>query len=177
MSYPIMRNGRSPLYVRHASHYNLSIAPPHILHHSSLSMQTETLMFKDISDVRQRLGQQQYITSEEIATVTFLAQALSKPILAEGPAGVGKTELAKAWAKAIERPLIRLQCSKGWTKVKRSTSGNTPNKCSTPSSCAKPCTKCWKALPASTKPPPAWLKKKMSSSPKTSCCPAPCSKP
>jgi len=81
-------------------------------------MQTETLMFKDISDVRQRLGQQQYITSEEIATVTFLAQALSKPILAEGPAGVGKTELAKAWAKAIERPLIRLQCYEGLDESK-----------------------------------------------------------
>lgn len=75
-------------------------------------------MFKDISDVRQRLGQQQYITSEEIATVTFLAQALSKPILAEGPAGVGKTELAKAWAKAIKRPLIRLQCYEGLDESK-----------------------------------------------------------
>jgi MoxR-like ATPase len=75
-------------------------------------------MFKDINDVRERLGQQQYITSEEIATVTFLAQSLSKPILAEGPAGVGKTELAKAWAKAIERPLIRLQCYEGLDESK-----------------------------------------------------------
>ncbi len=75
-------------------------------------------MFKDINDVRDRLGQQQYITSEEIATVTFLAQSLSKPILAEGPAGVGKTELAKAWAKAIERPLIRLQCYEGLDESK-----------------------------------------------------------
>jgi MoxR-like ATPase len=75
-------------------------------------------MFKDITDVRERLGQQQYITSEEIATVTFLAQSLSKPILAEGPAGVGKTELAKAWAKAIERPLIRLQCYEGLDESK-----------------------------------------------------------
>ena len=75
-------------------------------------------MFKDINDVRDRLGQQQYITSEEIATVTFLAQSLSKPILAEGPAGVGKTELAKAWAKAIKRPLIRLQCYEGLDESK-----------------------------------------------------------
>ena len=75
-------------------------------------------MFKDINDVRERLGQQQYITSEEIATVTFLAQSLSKPILAEGPAGVGKTELAKAWAKAIKRPLIRLQCYEGLDESK-----------------------------------------------------------
>ncbi len=75
-------------------------------------------MFKDIADVRERLGQQQYIASEEIGTVTFLAQSLSKPILAEGPAGVGKTELAKAWAKAIGRPLIRLQCYEGLDESK-----------------------------------------------------------
>jgi len=70
-------------------------------------------MFKDIVDVRSRLGQQQYIASEEIATVVYLAQALCKPVLAEGPAGVGKTELAKVWAKALDRPLIRLQCYEG----------------------------------------------------------------
>ncbi len=75
-------------------------------------------MFKDIADVRERLGKQQYIASEEIGTVTFLAQSLSKPILAEGPAGVGKTELAKAWAKAIGRPLIRLQCYEGLDESK-----------------------------------------------------------
>jgi len=75
-------------------------------------------MFKDIADVRERLGKQQYIASEEIGTVTFLAQSLCKPILAEGPAGVGKTELAKAWAKAIGRPLVRLQCYEGLDESK-----------------------------------------------------------
>lgn len=75
-------------------------------------------MFKDIADVRERLGKQQYIASEEIGTITFLAQSLCKPILAEGPAGVGKTELAKAWAKAIGRPLIRLQCYEGLDESK-----------------------------------------------------------
>jgi MoxR-like ATPase len=75
-------------------------------------------MFKDITDVRERLGKQQYIASEEISTVTFLAQSLCKPILAEGPAGVGKTELAKAWATAIKRPLIRLQCYEGLDESK-----------------------------------------------------------
>ncbi|MCC6604273.1 MAG: MoxR family ATPase [Anaerolineae bacterium] len=75
-------------------------------------------MFKDIADVRDRLGQQQYIASEEIGTVVFLAHSLCKPILAEGPAGVGKTELAKAWASATGMPLIRLQCYEGLDESK-----------------------------------------------------------
>jgi MoxR-like ATPase len=75
-------------------------------------------MFTDISDVRQNLGRQQYIASEEIATVIYLAHALCKPVLAEGPAGVGKTELAKAWALSTGRPLIRLQCYEGLDESK-----------------------------------------------------------
>jgi MoxR-like ATPase len=75
-------------------------------------------MFKDISDVRHRLGQQQYIASEEIGTVVYLAHALCKPILTEGPAGVGKTELAKVWAQATNMPLIRLQCYEGLDESK-----------------------------------------------------------
>lgn len=75
-------------------------------------------MFKDIADVRDRLGQQQYIASEEIGTVVYLAHALCKPILAEGPAGVGKTELAKAWALSTGMPLIRLQCYEGLDESK-----------------------------------------------------------
>jgi MoxR-like ATPase len=75
-------------------------------------------MFRDIDDVRQGLGRQQYIASDEIATVVYLAQSLCKPILTEGPAGVGKTELAKAWAGASGRPLIRLQCYEGLDESK-----------------------------------------------------------
>ena len=75
-------------------------------------------MFKDIADVRQRLGQQQYIASEEIGTVVYLAHSLCKPILAEGPAGVGKTELAKVWAQATKMPLVRLQCYEGLDESK-----------------------------------------------------------
>lgn len=75
-------------------------------------------MFKDISDVRTKLGQQQYIASEEIGTVVYLAHALCKPVLAEGPAGVGKTELAKAWASSLGMPLIRLQCYEGLDESK-----------------------------------------------------------
>ena len=76
------------------------------------------MMFKDRADVSQRLGKQQYIASDEIATVIYLAQALCKPILAEGPAGVGKTELAKAWAAALNAPLVRLQCYEGLDESK-----------------------------------------------------------
>jgi MoxR-like ATPase len=75
-------------------------------------------MFQDISDVRERLGQQQYIASEEIGTVVYLAQSLCKPILAEGPAGVGKTELAKVWAGALGQRLVRLQCYEGLDESK-----------------------------------------------------------
>ncbi len=75
-------------------------------------------MFKNIDDVRQQLGHQQYIASEEIGTVVYLAHSLCKPILAEGPAGVGKTELAKAWAGALKMRLIRLQCYEGLDESK-----------------------------------------------------------
>ena len=64
------------------------------------------------------LKAQHYIPSEEICTVMFLAQQLQKPVLVEGPAGVGKTELAKALAAALKRPLIRLQCYEGLDESK-----------------------------------------------------------
>ena len=67
-------------------------------------------MVSSIEEVRERLAAQQYIASDEIATTVFLAERLGKPVLIEGPAGVGKTELAKAWSAATGRPLIRLQC-------------------------------------------------------------------
>ncbi len=75
-------------------------------------------MYSSINEVRDSLGTQKYIASEEIATVIFLAERLGKPILAEGPAGVGKTELAKAWAGASGRELVRLQCYEGLDETK-----------------------------------------------------------
>ncbi|MGH2521991.1 MAG: AAA family ATPase [Anaerolineales bacterium] len=75
-------------------------------------------MFKTTADVTDALGKHQYIASDEIATVLFLAEKLGKPVLAEGPAGVGKTELAKAWAAGSQRPLIRLQCYEGLDETK-----------------------------------------------------------
>jgi len=75
-------------------------------------------MFRNIDDVRDGLGAQRYIASDEISTVVYLAQSLCKPILTEGPAGVGKTELAKAWAGALGSPLVRLQCYEGLDESK-----------------------------------------------------------
>ena len=68
--------------------------------------------------VRNDLMNQQYIASDDIATVVYLAEQLGKPILSEGPAGVGKTELSKAWAAATGRRLIRLQCYEGLDETK-----------------------------------------------------------
>ena len=75
-------------------------------------------MFKDIAEVKSALAAQQYIATDEIATVIFLAEKLQKPILVEGPAGVGKTELGKAWACIEQRELIRMQCYEGLDESK-----------------------------------------------------------
>ncbi len=76
------------------------------------------VLFNSTQEVRQALTQQQYIANEEIATIMFLSQQIEKPLLTEGPAGVGKTELAKAIAKATGRELIRLQCYEGLDETK-----------------------------------------------------------
>jgi MoxR-like ATPase len=75
-------------------------------------------MFKDIAEVKSALAAQQYIATDEIATVIFLAEKLQKPVLVEGPAGVGKTELGKAWACIERRDLIRMQCYEGLDETK-----------------------------------------------------------
>jgi len=75
-------------------------------------------MFSSIDEVRDRLAQQKYICSKEIATVIFLAEKLEKPVLVEGPAGVGKTDLGKVTAAALDREFIRLQCYEGLDEAK-----------------------------------------------------------
>jgi MoxR-like ATPase len=72
-----------------------------------------SLHFADSSDARERLEQAGYLADTGIATTAFLADRLGKPLLVEGPAGVGKTELAKALATATGAELIRLQCYEG----------------------------------------------------------------
>jgi MoxR-like ATPase len=76
------------------------------------------MKFKSVEHVRTELEKADYICSKTIATVVFLAQATQKPVLVEGPAGVGKTELSKAVARSLERELIRLQCYEGLDETK-----------------------------------------------------------
>lgn len=73
---------------------------------------------ESIKTVKDQLKQHDYIASDSISTALYLAQKLSKPILVEGPPGVGKTELAKATALLLDKPLIRLQCYEGLDESK-----------------------------------------------------------
>jgi len=75
-------------------------------------------MFDSVEDVQKQLSEQEYICDQKISTVVFLAEKLEKPVLVEGPAGVGKTELAKVVAAATGRRLIRLQCYEGLDEAK-----------------------------------------------------------
>jgi MoxR-like ATPase len=71
-----------------------------------------------IEDIKERMKAADYLCDDSIATALFLADKMSKPILAEGPAGVGKTDLAKAYSRASSLPLIRLQCYEGLDEAK-----------------------------------------------------------
>ena len=75
-------------------------------------------MFESIEDVISKFADEQYICDRRIATIVYLASHLRKPILVEGPAGVGKTELAKVVAASLRCQLIRLQCYEGLDEAK-----------------------------------------------------------
>ncbi len=74
--------------------------------------------FRDPDEVLSRLGEVAYLADERIATAVFVADVLGKPVLCEGPAGVGKTELAKSVAAITGSRLIRLQCYEGLDESK-----------------------------------------------------------
>src|ERR1700726_2799842 len=71
-----------------------------------------------VAEVAEGLRAVGYLPGESTALVSFLATKLGKPVLVEGPAGVGKTELAKALSRYLDRPLIRLQCYEGLDETK-----------------------------------------------------------
>jgi len=73
---------------------------------------------KDIELIQSKFESEGYICNNQIATAIFLSQNLNKPILVEGPPGVGKTELAKATAGWMNKSLIRLQCYEGLDEAK-----------------------------------------------------------
>ncbi len=74
--------------------------------------------FSDVGEVRTGLANVNYLADEGIAGVVYLAERLQKPVLVEGPAGTGKTQLAKSVAEAIGARLIRLQCYEGLDESK-----------------------------------------------------------
>ena len=76
------------------------------------------IKFSDIETIRKGFEDACYICSRQIATTLYLAYNLDKPVLVEGPAGVGKTELAKITAEYLDIPLIRLQCYEGLDESK-----------------------------------------------------------
>ena len=70
-------------------------------------------MIEAVREIQDRLEGQHYVTDRAIATTVYLAMQLKKPVLIEGQAGVGKTEIAKVLASALDTNLIRLQCYEG----------------------------------------------------------------
>ncbi|MFL5869535.1 MAG: AAA family ATPase [Solirubrobacterales bacterium] len=79
---------------------------------------SDTGQLASVAEVKHGLAEVGYLADEPAALVAYLAQRLGKPVLVEGPAGVGKTELAKALSRATGRALIRLQCYEGLDEAK-----------------------------------------------------------
>ena len=71
-----------------------------------------------VDSLKKHFEKHRYICSDQIATAVYIAYQLKKPVLIEGPPGVGKTELAKTTSEMFDLPLIRLQCYEGLDESK-----------------------------------------------------------
>jgi MoxR-like ATPase len=87
-------------------------------------------MFKSIEEIQTAMEEAKYIVGRDTATVLFLSLKLGKPILVEGEAGVGKTEIAKVLAQIQGTRLSASSVTKGWIRLRPCTSGITPNRSS-----------------------------------------------
>jgi MoxR-like ATPase len=87
-------------------------------HNPSLSPSPAARRLASVADVREQFTAADYVCSKETATAVFLMVQLQRPLLVEGPPGVGKTELAKVLAQTTEAQLIRLQCYEGLDEAK-----------------------------------------------------------
>jgi replication-associated recombination protein RarA len=85
--------------------------------------------FESPAEVQKLLAENDYLSDDAIASVTYLADRLAKPVLVEGPAGTGKTALAKAVADSIGARLIRLSATRASMSQRRSMSGTTASSC------------------------------------------------
>jgi len=85
-----------------------------------------TPFFSTVDDVIERLAETGYLSDKATATAVFLADRLGKPLLIEGPAGVGKTELARAVAQTTGAELVRLQCYEGVHEARSTCECNRP---------------------------------------------------
>ena len=110
--------------------------------------------FEDQAAVARAFERQGYVSTGNVSTAVFLADSLQKPLLVEGPPGVGKTELAKVWARCHDLQLIRLQCYEGLDESKALYEWSYARSCSTPSCCARRREICSKGPRAWPKPSP-----------------------
>ena len=83
----------------------------------------------NLNELKQKMDEARYIYDDTLATVLAVALQLGRPLLIEGAAGVGKTEIAKVMASALDRDLVRLQCYEGLDERRLSTSGTIRSSC------------------------------------------------
>jgi MoxR-like ATPase len=110
-THPLRLLQKAPAMCKHALLLSLNV-------YVSFGKLERKTMFQSVDDVIAGLGGQNYICGKSVATVVYLGAALQKPILVEGPAGVGKTELGKVLAGSLGLELIRLQCYEGLDEAK-----------------------------------------------------------